>query len=49
VIFGAIVILMVLFMPQGITGLLFPLEGSGPVDRLLRRLRGTDAVACKSD
>lgn len=49
VIFGAIVILMVLFMPQGITGLLFPLEGSGPVDRLLRRLRRADAVAYKSD
>jgi branched-chain amino acid transport system permease protein len=34
VIFGAIVILLVLFLPQGITGLLFPVEGKGPLTRL---------------
>jgi branched-chain amino acid transport system permease protein len=35
VVFGAIVILMVIFMPQGVTGLIFPRDGKGPIERLI--------------
>lgn len=35
VVFGAIVILMVIFMPQGITGLIFPRDGKGLIERLI--------------
>ena len=39
VVFGAMVVLLVIFMPQGITGLLFPGDKAGPLDRLWRFLR----------
>jgi branched-chain amino acid transport system permease protein len=39
VIFGAIVIALVLFLPQGVTGLLFPATGKGPLVRLGRFFR----------
>jgi len=34
VIFGVIVIFLVLFLPQGVTGLLFPVKGKSPLTRL---------------
>lgn len=40
VIFGAMVVLLVIFMRQGIIGLLFPSDGTGPLDRLWKWLRG---------
>lgn len=36
VIFGAMVILLILIIPQGITGLLFPVEGSGLFGKISR-------------
>ena len=36
VVFGAMVVLLVIFMPQGITGLLFPVDGSGPIEHVKR-------------
>lgn len=39
VVFGAIVILMVIFMPQGITGLIFPRDGKGPIERLIYTIK----------
>lgn len=35
-IFGAMVVLLVIWMPHGITGLLFPIDGSGPIERFGR-------------
>ena len=39
VIFGAIVIVLVLFLPQGVTGVLFPVTGKSPLRRLGRFFR----------
>ena len=38
VVFGATVVLLVLFMRQGVAGLLFPLDKPGPLNRLWRFL-----------
>ena len=39
VVFGALVVFLVLLMPQGITGLLFPIDKSGPIERLREMIR----------
>lgn len=44
VIFGAIVILLVQFLPRGITGLLFPITGRSPLDRLGRFFRSNQSA-----
>jgi len=38
-IFGAIVIFLVLYLPQGVTGLLFPVKGKNPLERFRRFFR----------
>jgi branched-chain amino acid transport system permease protein len=38
-IFGAMVVLLVVLMPQGITGLFFPTNGIGPIERMGRLIR----------
>jgi branched-chain amino acid transport system permease protein len=43
VVFGAMVVLLVIFMPQGITGLLFPGDGKGPFVNIFRKLRSKQA------
>jgi len=43
VVFGGMVVLLVIFMPQGITGLLFPGDGKGPLVNLWQSLRRNTA------
>ena len=38
-IFGAMVVFLVVLMPQGITGLFFPTNGIGPIERMSRLIR----------
>lgn len=45
IIFGAIVVLLVLFIPQGITGILFPDNKPGPLEKIKRYFKKSSASA----